>query len=187
MALMGLQFGLETNSFENDPSRRTVAKTCLRRFRWLFKIDGISAQGVNALPPSQAARPSLSFNEIEARHITENMYYPGRPDWRPINLVLYDVVKTNGDGARFHPVFDWMEKIYVPEKDASYKTASEGLIKECDLEMLSGCGEVVERWIFENVWPQAIDFGTLDMANAEIVTCDLTLRYARAYIVKGSS
>ena len=177
---MGLQFGLETNSF--DPSSASAAKTCLRKFRWLFKIDGISASGAQSLPPSQAARPNLSFDEMEARHVTENIYYPAKPNWKPVSLMLFDIVKSNREGNRLHPVFEWLKEIYDPERDSTWKPAADGFIREGRLEMLDGCGNLIETWIYENVWPQVVDFGTLDMANNEIVTCDLTLRYARAYI-----
>jgi phage tail-like protein len=182
MARMGLQFGLETNL--SDPS--SVSKTCLRKFRWLFEIDGISASGIQSLPPSQAARPSVSFSESEVRHLNENYYYPAKPDWKPVNLILFDIVKSNSAGGRLHPVFEWMKKIYDPKADARWQPAADGFItgftREARLKMLDGCGNVIETWFFENAWPQAIDFGTLDMANNEIVTCDITLRYARAYI-----
>lgn len=186
---MGLQFGLETNSFESDATKRKTSKMCLRRFRWLFKIDDVSARGTNALPPSQSARPSISFVESEARHLNENFSFPAKPDWRPINLVLYDVVKSNTGGGRIHPVFEWLSKVYnVNTTQADwFPVTQNAFIKDCDLEMLDGCGSVLETWRFESVWPQAVDFGTLDMANQEIMTCDLTLRYARAYIIKTTS
>jgi len=186
---MGLQFGLETNSFEPDSSiRGTInARTCLRQFRWLFKIDGVSASGANALPPSRAARPAVSFTESEARHLTENYSYPAKPEWKPITITLYDIVKSNAAGSRIHPVFEWLENIYVPEKDSKWYPATEkSFIKDCQLEMLSGCGDIIERWEFQNAWPQVIDFGSLDMANNEIMTCELTLKYARAFIRKTS-
>lgn len=181
MVSMGLQFGLESNSLEPN-SKKQFAKTCLRKFRWLLKIDDISASGINSLPPSQSSRPNLSFTEMEVRHLNENFYYPGKPDWKPIQLVLYDVVKQNASGARRHPVFEWIKEVYDPKKDAKWKPASNGFIKRADLEMYDGCGNIVERWVFENAWPQSVDFGSLDMNNSEILTCDIVLRYARAYI-----
>lgn len=189
MRKMGLDFGLETNSFEADPNKRYNSKTCLRRFRWLFYIDNISARGVNALPPYQSSRPNLSFTEMNPKHLNETYFYPAMPDWRPINLVLYDVVKNNSDGARIHPVISWLEKVYeINDREANWYSATEnGFIQDCDLEMLDGCGNVVEKWIFEQVWPQAVDFGTLDMSSSDVMTCSLTLRYARAYIQKNTT
>ena len=47
--------------------------------------------------------------------------------------------------------------------------------------MYDGCGEMLEKWIFENVWPNNIEWGELDMSDSQYVTIDLTLRYDRAY------
>lgn len=169
MGNMGFGFGLEKS------------KNCFKRkFRWLLVIPGISASntdGVNALPPSRSARPNLSFKEIQVEHLNETIYLPSKPDWKPITLHLYDLQKNE------HPIFKWIQSIYNPSTGHMSPPVDGEFIKEANLFMLDGCGEIVESWIFENIWPNAVDFGELDMGSSEIVTCDLTLRYARAYIV----
>jgi len=153
-----------------------------RKYRWLFKITDVSYDGVNALPPSKSARPSLSFKEMDAQHLNETLYFPSKPEWKPVNLVLYDV-KNN---SNVDPVWDWLTKIYDPKGDENnWKPAVSGLDsfkKNCTLEMYDGCGNVMEKWKFEGAWPQNIEFGELDMSSSEVVTIDLTLRYDRAYI-----
>ncbi len=168
---MGFDFGLQ------NPD------TCFkRRNRWLFKIDGISATdtststGINALPPSKAARPSLTFKEIEVQHLNETIYFPGKPDWKPVSLVLYDLKKNK------HPIFEWIKLVYDP-KNGDYKTSCNGFKKpNATLELYDGCGEVLETWVYETVYPQVAEFGELDMSSSELLTCDLTIRYDRAYI-----
>lgn len=164
---MGFDFGLE------NPN------ACMKRKnRWLFKIPDVSADGISSLPPSKAARPSLSFKEIEIQHITETIYYPGKPEWKPVTLTLYDL-KTNA----LHPVFEWLIELYDPQNDSAYGPSCDGFKKpEATLELYDGCGEKIESWKFETVWPQAVEFGELDMASSDVITCDLTLRYDRAYI-----
>lgn len=165
MAKMGFDFGLEKSSL------------CLKRkFRWLFKIDDVSASGTNSLPPLKSARPSLSFKETQVEHLNETIYYPSKPEWKPITLSLYDLRKNE------HPVFKWLKKMYDPQKGSIKPPMDSQIMVTASLEMLDGCGETVEKWKFENCWPNAIEFGDLDMGSSEIVTCDLTLRYARAYI-----
>ena len=179
MQNMGFDFGLP------NP---TGSKTCKRKFRWLFQIEEISAKGINCLPPSRSARPSISFKEMEISHLNETIFLPGKPDWKPINLVLYDL-KMNK-----HPIFTWLKQLYNPcdgtmtspvarlGSGVTSFAASNAFIKLAYLELYNGCGEVMESWVFENVWPNNIDFGDLEMGSSDIVTCDLTLRYARAYI-----
>ena len=93
---MGFDFGLNTQ--------------CLKRkFRWLFKIPSVSAEGINTLPPDKGARPSLSFKEVEVQHLNETIYYPSKPEWKPINLTLYDLKKNN------NPVIEWLSNQYNPQ------------------------------------------------------------------------
>lgn len=166
---MGLDFGLEEGQW----------KFCKRKFRWLLKIEevcGTKSGGAKVLPPLKSARPSLTFREMEARHLNEHVFYPAKPEWAPISLVLFDLKKDK------HPVFDWIKKAYDPKKGDWFPSAQNNFIKHADLELYDGCGNLVETWVYEEVWPQVIEFGELDMGASELVTCDLKLRYARAYV-----
>jgi len=152
-----------------------------RKNRWLFKIDDVSDDGASALPPLKSARPSLTFKEMEAQHLTETIYFPSKPEWKPIQLTLYDI-KVDGTD-RGSKVFDWIKKIYDPKIDTgNWKASCDGTFKKrCTLEMYDGCGMLCEKWTFENAWPQVIEWGDLDMADSSVLTIDITLRYDRAY------
>lgn len=163
---MSFDFGL------SDPS------ICFKRkYRWLFKIPSVSADGVNSLPPFKSARPNISFKEMEAQHLTETVYFPGKPDWKPINLTLYDLSDSSSN-----PVLDWLWEIYDPET-GEYDPSCDGFKKDqCLLELYDGCGDAIETWVFENVWAQSVEFGELEMSSSDVVVCDITLRYDRAYV-----
>lgn len=151
-----------------------------RKHRWLFRIPNVSAEGVGALPPQKGARPSLTFKEMEAQHLSETIYYPGKPEWKPINLTLYEVRDEPGLD---HPVFRWITEIYDPELGLIKPSCQDGFKKDkAILEMYDGCGDTIETWVFENIWVQGVEFGDLDMTSSELVVCDLALRYDRAYI-----
>lgn len=167
---MGFEFGLEN------------PEVCFKRkHRWLLVIPDVSAEGVNTLPPLKGARPSLSFKEMEAQHLNETIYFPAKPEWKPITLSLYDIKKP---GFNQHPVFEWIKKIYNPQQDARWVPSCDGFKKNiARLELYDGCGNTIEQWIFESVWPQAVEFGDLSMASSDIVTLELTLKYDRAYVI----
>jgi hypothetical protein len=171
MAKMGLQFGLDTGKY------------CKRQNRWLFYVPEVSAdetaQGVNALPPEKSARPNLNFKEMEVKHLIEDVFYPCKPDWKPINLVLFDLKK------QLNPVFKWIKEVYDPQQGQFYPPNSRRLIKECWLTLYDGCGTPIEQWIFEDAWPQSVNFQQLDMTQSGVLMCDITLRYTRAYILEG--
>lgn len=166
---MGLDFGLESNTI------------CFKRkHRWLFNIPAVSAdQGTYSMPPLKAARPNLTFKETEVQHLNETIYFPSKPEWKPITLTLYDISLLS------NPVFRWIAEIYNPNNGNWTAPVPGRFIKEAILTLYDGCGEPLEKWIFENAWPQQIDFGDLDMGSSDLTTVDITLRYSRAYIIEG--
>jgi hypothetical protein len=168
MALMSLQFG---------------GKLCKKTFRWEFVIPDVCGNDpvANILPPEKSARPTLSFKEANVNHLIEDVYYPVKPDWKPITVVMYDITTPT------HPVFEWIKKLYNPAVGSLVEPNSNGFIKECQLRMLNGCGDILESWIYEDCWPQSINFNTLDMGQTAVMYVEVTLRYARAYIDSGSS
>ena len=141
---------------------------------------GISDDGASLLPPLKSARPNLTFKEIEVQHLNETIYFPSKPEWKPITLTLYDIKKNN------NPVFEWIKQVYNP-RDGFWQPpilpGKDYFKRTCRLKLYDGCGEVVETWVYENAWPQTIEFGELDMSQSEVVTIDITLRYDRAYIL----
>lgn len=162
---------------------------CKRKFRWLFSIPEVtydeSNNGIDVLPPEKSARPNLEFKSMSVKHLSEDIYYPAKPDWKPVTLTLYDM------GLNSHPVFEWIKNFYQPKEGIMYPpnvvhTSSTGqirkFIKEATLRMYNGCGDLVERWIWEDAWLQSANFQTLDMGDSGVVTCDITMRYARAYV-----
>lgn len=169
MAKMGLQFGLESGQY------------CKRSHHWMFKVDGIIGDGINALPPSKSARPQLTFTEINVRHLIEDVFIPGKPDWKPITITVFDLQK------RTNPIWNWITEFYDPQKGMLFPpnqkpSPLDGFFRECTLEMYDGCGNVIETWTYEDSWPQQVNFMTLDYGNADVMMADITLRYARAYL-----
>lgn len=166
------------------------SNTCFKRkFRWQFIIPDVSAYGVNSLPPLKGGRPSINFKEMQAEHLNETIFFPSKPEWRPITLTLYDVAKADEN-----PVFSWIKRAYNPTECSYWKPCLEtaacpysdstGSFKcaQAFLVQYDGCGSIMEEWVFEHVWPQTAEFLEGDMASSDIQVCDLTLRYDRAYI-----
>jgi len=188
---MGRRMGLDMlGGFATgrEGTRGDACSVFKQKFRWLLTISGISGtkqEGVDVLPPLKASRPSIVFKEMEVRHLTETIYYPTRPEWKPINLTLYDLKRN------VNPVFEWLREFYDPQ-NGEITPAAENFgsanypKKPAVIEMYDGCGEVLERWELDNAWPQSMEFGDLDMASSEFVVVDITLRYDRANIVRGS-
>jgi len=173
MGRMGLDFGLESGQY------------CKRKFRWLYTISLVSADGSvlgsgKSLPPLRSSRPNLTFREMPARHLIEDVYYPAKPDWKPVSLILYDLKKGT------HPVFDWIKGFYNPQlgilREPNHPGNPKFINQTARLDINDGCGRIIETWIWDDVWPVNINFQELDMGSSEVLTCDIQLRYVRAYI-----
>ena len=151
-----------------------------QKFRWFFNIDQITGGSKTALPCIRASRPKLQFRPMQAEHLNETITYPAKPDWQPIQLTLYDRCLPVE-----HPVMTWLKTQYnpTPAKCSSWYPCIDSLtLKPCaTLELYDGCGQVVEAWAFEHVYPESIDFGELNMEEVAIVTAEITLRYDRAW------
>jgi len=182
---MGPDFGIE------DPSSEP-----LRKFRWIFQLSGIVASdniqnGLYSLPPRKSARPSLQLKTQAFEHLTETIYMPMKPDWQSINLVLYDIKRCN-QLDKYNVVYNWLRSgspiqqsgqpgLYDPQTAAWTSVLDGGFKRTSQLVMLDGCGNVVETWIYENSFPESIDWGELEMDTSEVVTVSITLRFDRAY------
>jgi len=155
------------------------ALTCFKRkFRWMFFVDDVIGEGANMLPPDKGARPSLNFKEIQAEHLNETIFFAGKPDWKPIQVTLFDLVTNK------NPVFGWLKNQYdtCGEDMGEWKRPNMKWKRDARLEMYDGCGKVLERWRIRNAWPNNIEWGDLDMGDSGYVTVELTLRYDRAWI-----
>ena len=152
---------------------------CKKKWRWMFTIPDVCGNtSVNILAPQKSARPDLRWKEINIQHLNEEVFFPGKPDWSMASITLYDTKLTA------HPLFRWLRTMYGPQDGSYMRTPKDGFIKECRLDMYDGCGNVIEQWIYEDAWPQQMNFNDLDMGANEFVVCNLMLRYARAYIVE---
>ena len=166
---MGIQMGLDVGIY------------CKRKFRWFFAIPQVSEGTVSALPPQKSARPHLMFKEMSVRHLIEDVYYPAKPDWKPLQVTLYDLKHEQ------NIIFEWIKEFYRPSKGEldfpnQIRNQNAGFIVECRLDLYDGCGNLVERWVYEDCWPQSINFQNLDMADSQVCVADLVIRYARAYV-----
>jgi len=161
-------------------------KVFKRKFRWLFFIPGVVDDGIKALPPLSGSRPSIKFEQVSIQHLTETIYFPGRPSYDPITLSLYDV-------QTYSPVWDWILLLYDPYNGTYKRSTTQGGLDystyktNCYLSLYDGCGEEIERWYFEAAWCESANFGPLNMNETDSCMVDITLRFDRAYRMQSQS
>ena len=67
--------------------------------RFIMYIEGIPAYLIRA-----AARPTITFEEIELNHINVKRYVKGKGSWEPLEITLYDPIVPSGAQA----VMEWV-------------------------------------------------------------------------------
>jgi len=162
-----------------------------RQMRFAFLIEGVSMYGgLDVKIAYKAQRPNISFKEIALEHLTETIYMPGKVEFKPIQITLYDTY--NPALNKENPIFKWIESYYYPEA-AVYRFATQNpnagqaadqFKKTAYLNMYDGSGCLVESWEFQNAWPQDINFNEVDYSSNDVMSIDLTLRYDRCFALQ---
>ncbi len=159
-----------------------------RQNQFVIHIPDVTHVGSSAariynrvLLEEKAARPRLSYREIEASHLIETIYFAGRPSWDPLKVTLYDVAQTN-------PAWGWITSNYFVrpagggQVGVGYLGGASGNFKRnVQIFMLDGCGYAIEAWNYVNAYPTEIDWGEVDMGSSGVMRVSMTLRYDRAY------
>lgn len=148
-----------------------------RKFRWTLQFDNIC--GGQSIPPSylkSAARPNADIDETEINYLNGKRWIPGKLTWQTITVTYIDVAALDNS-----PLWSWLASVYN-FTDLNGNTTMGSSARDYGgtgtLYMYDGCGTPLERWVYGDAWPKAINFGELDMSDPEVATIELTLRYA---------
>lgn len=150
-----------------------------RKFRWTFEVDRSKNGGKN-VPSSfvkMAARPNLNIEETEINFLNGKIFIPGKGSWETITITYYDISAQAGEDNI--ALWEWLASVYDFTDHVNLKQSSDrrcyGGVGKCRL--YDGCGNPLETWTLEDVWPQAVNFGELDYGSNDEVTIEVTLRY----------
>lgn len=150
-----------------------------RKFQWTFEVRR-SCNGANASVPPHfvkiASRPNLSIEEQEINYLNAKTWIPGKASWETITVTYYDVATRDAK-----PLFDWLASVYDFSRPVQLKQASmrQDYAGSGIVFMYAGCGDPLERWTLDDMWPTAVNFGELDYSSPEEATIELTLRYSQ--------
>jgi len=162
-----------------------------RKFRWLFEVQIPCHSGNdNGLIPGSfvkvSSRPNIDFEETQIDFLNGRTWIPGKATWQTITVTYIDVAT-----ADILPLYNWLASVYNFTAQAAgsditlSNTTSANLTMGnrqdwagiATLTLFDGCGSWLEQWALNNCWPQAINWGDLDMESSDMVTIELTLRY----------
>jgi hypothetical protein len=148
-----------------------------RKFRWVMSI--LYCSGQRLVPASfvkTAARPSVTIEEIEINFLNAKTWIPGKASWETITVTYYDVNATENTEllSWLASVYDFTDPTCLHMNSKRQDYAGQGI-----LHILDGCGNIMEQWVLDDMWPTSINFGDLSYDTSEVCEIELTLRYSQ--------
>lgn len=148
-----------------------------RKFRWTFAIEFCNhSKNVPASFVKTASRPSLTIEETDINFLNEKTWIPGKASWEAIDVTYYDVSASENIG-----LLSWLASVYDFTNDTCrwMNAKRQDYAGSGILRLLDGCGNIMEQWILNDMWPTSIKFGDLDYSSSEVCEIALTLRYSK--------
>ena len=139
--------------------------------RFIMTIDGIPAYMIKT-----AARPQITFEDVELHHMNVVRYVKGKGQWQPLNVTLYDPVVPSAAQA----VMEWVRLSH--ESVTGRDGYSDFYKKDVTFNVLGPVGDKVEEWTLKGAMIQVANFGELAFETNEPAEITLTLRYDYAIL-----
>ncbi len=180
---------LFTGSTVNAGTRRNMGLGALglaqtsfkRKFRWTLTISpnckNASYFGTGLIGPNfckVAARPNYDIEETELNFLNAKTWIAGKLTWQSITATFIDA-----SALEIQNLYLWIGQNARLDDNITFwqGTSFQDYAATAELILYTGCGQPMEAWLLNNVWPQAVNFGELDYTSSEEVTIELTLRY----------
>jgi hypothetical protein len=151
------------------------------RFRVSFENFGVSNPKTELTKQvMEAKRPSVTFGDITVDAYNSKVKLAGKPEWGDMTVKLRDDASGNVSrlvGEQLQKQFDFMNQASAAA-GIDYKFLTR-------LEMLDGGNGastpvILETWEIVGCYLQGVDYGTVNYANNDVVTVDLTIKYDNA-------
>lgn len=148
-----------------------------RKFRYTFSLSNIC--GNLSVPPhyvKTASRPNLEIEEVELNFLNAKTWIPGKGSWQTMTVTYIDVATNTAA-----PLFNWLASVYNFTNPVTLEMGSHrsDYTATANLNILDGCGNLIETWTMGDVWPTGINFGDLDYSSSDLCEIELTMRYSQ--------
>ena len=139
--------------------------------RFIMQIDGVPAYLIKT-----AARPQITFEDVELHHMNVVRYVKGKGQWQPLTVTLYDPIVPSGAQS----VMEWVRLSH--ESVTGRDGYSDFYKKDVTFNVLGPVGDKVEEWTLKGAYINDAQFGDLDFADSTAVEITLQLRYDYAIL-----
>lgn len=138
----------------------------LRKFRFIFNIEGIDAFTLKS-----ATKPQLTFDETVIDWMNVKRYVAGKPTWAPITITLWDPISPSAT----QKVMDWVRLcLDVTTGRMGYAVSYQ---KDFNIKMLDPAGTVVQKWLVRRAYVTDFNGNDLDYATSDPTDLTLSIRY----------
>lgn len=122
-------------------------------------------------------KPNLSWEEVQLDRYNSRVYVPGKQTFEPCSLTIEDDVTNRGTNAIQTQIERQQRLIGATGPWLNTEATALGFKFGMKFEQLDGNETVVEQWIYEGCYIQAVDYGDADYATGEKMQIALTVRY----------
>ena len=149
-----------------------------RKFRWVFAMS-TPCGNIPGIYCRSASRPSLEVESTQIDFLNATTWVPGKGRWQPITVSFIDVADIQMQG-----LYNWIATVYNFTDPVGL---SQGEKADWNgtafLNMLDGCGNVLETWGLGSCFPTSINFGDLSYESSDLATIELTLKFSEVSYV----
>lgn len=145
-----------------------------------FQFEFIITTAAGVIPAAYvrtASKPKVTSEEIEVPFLNEVTWFNGRARYETMEVEYMD---TN-DASMIIPLYNWVASnsdVFSPTRSmGSRRSDYEGVGQ---MNQYDGCGNLMETWIFNNMFPINTDFGDMSYDENGYVRIRMTLRYSNA-------
>jgi len=128
-----------------------------------------------------ATKPKFTVTSTPHKYINHTFHYPGRVEWETVSIVIVDPVDPNA--ARQAAELLKASGYNIPgSADAKITTINKkDAVEAMGRVEITQIGEsdddVLEQWVLNNAWVEAINFSDLDYETDDLSTIEFTIRY----------
>ncbi len=149
-----------------------AAVESVRKHRWAF----YTLRGVNDifLYAKVTERPQPEIDVITVHHCQDEIYYPGKNRWKPLELTLYEPVTYQGfPRTTAFVYFWWAQNVVVLARS---RLATNKFKINCRLVLLDGFGNALYTYMLYGCWPAKVTPSQLDYLSSELAEISVTLQ-----------
>lgn len=152
-------------------------------FEITFSLEGIVAQASEplSLAITSAFLPSESMEEIELPFLNERVFIAGKYSVESGTLSIKDMINAPSSSI----MNEWFERVHHRQSGrtgfaSDYKC--EAVITMAGPGRTNGEPNLIRKWRVTGLWPQSVNWGTLDYSANDIVSIEATMRYDKCFV-----